>query len=757
MNNNIFKSRGKDDYSVIDKVEIKMEQKRVLGIIEKFTEVHREYSDKSKEEREVECLSVLFPNIMNDVCEDDYILGKVDILPIGFGSVTTVGGVGYYAQVDNLKKLRDGLTSENDKKRVEELLKYWSVNDSREKFFKDSLIENVLGRFVEIEYPAIVTARLSGMYLDYNKLCNLGIKGLREEINSYKNKNTDEAKFYKSLDGVLNIYQRVIDFFLESIETNIKCKDKKWSTMISSLKNIREDKPSTFIEAMQLTWIFSVLSGVVNYGRMDDYLGEYLVNDLDNGAITWEEALEYTKSLFKVMAEKRTLANSRVIIGGRGRVNENTADVFCKLAIEAIRENKEIEPQLTLRIFEGMNKEIYNLALEAIGDGLTFPILYNDDVNIKAVMNAMSICEDDAKQYVPLGCGEINISTQGVSTPNTCMNLLKILSISLNEGIDPFDKLDKSAGNKYLPAKELKTFEDVFDQYKKALDYFCSITAKGQAQSYEFLNNECSFLVTSLLTNNCIQKGKAVLDGGVKYLGGTNETYGNISTCDSLTAIKKVVFEDEKCTMEELVQAINCNFEGYEELRKELLAAPKYGNDDDYADDIAKELHEYVCNKIRNSAKEVGLDYFLVVMINNQIGTQWGTNTAASANGRRRGDYMSNGNNPQSGNDKNGPTAMLNSLNKLTPCIHGGAVQNMKFSKELFNNNREIAKSLLDVYFKDGGAQIMVTVVGREELEDAYLNPEKYPNLVVRVGGFSARFIDLNKNVQREILNRTLN
>ena len=422
-----------------------------------------------------------------------------------------------------------------------------------------------------------------------------------------------------------------------------------------------------------------------------------------------------------------------------------------------MRENKDTEPQFTLRIYDGMDQEVYNAALDAIGEGLTYPILYNDDVNVPAVMNAMQVEEKIAEQYVPFGCGEFVISGKGVGTPNTCLNLLKILNISLTGGIDPWDNLNKSGGVNLKAPDEIKNFDEVIGQYKKLLDYYIDITSKAQARSYEVMNDLCGFIFTSLLTDDCIGRGRVLLDGGVEFLGGTNEMYGNSNASDSLTAIKKVVFDDKKYTYTEVIEAIKNNFSNNDEMRKKLIEAPKYGNDNSYADDIAVEMHNYICNGIRNSAKKVGIFSYLVVIINNQVNTEWGRATSASADGRLSGVYMSNANNPQSGADKNGPTAMLNSLSKLKADVHAGSVQNIKFSKDMFNNNKDIMKAMFKTYFEKGGPQLMVTVVGKGELEAAYKNPEKYPNLVVRVGGFSAKFVNLDRDVQEEILNRTLN
>ena len=559
----------------------------------------------------------------------------------------------------------------------------------------------------------------------------------------------------------MELLTETIDLHIEfANEAKLKADDKRakeLDDLITAMKNIKVRKPETLLEGIQLTWFFSLLAAVVNFGRMDDYLGELLAGDLKAGRLTEREATDYIKSLFKLIEFRKTTVNGRVIVGGKGRKNPEAADIFCKLAIQAMRENKDTEPQFTLRIYEGMDQEVYNMALDAIGEGLTYPILYNDDVNVPAVMNAMQVEEKIAEQYVPFGCGEFVISGKGVGTPNTCLNLLKILNISLTGGIDPWDNLNKSGGVNLKTPDEIKNFDEVIGQYKKLLDYYIDITSKAQARSYEVMNDLCGFIFTSLLTDDCIGRGRVLLDGGVEFLGGTNEMYGNSNASDSLTAIKKVVFDDKKYTYSEVIEGIKNNFSNNDEMRKKLIEAPKYGNDNSYADDIAVEMHNYICNGIRNSAKKVGLFSYLVVIINNQVNTEWGRATSASADGRLSGVYMSNANNPQSGADKNGPTAMLNSLSKLKADVHAGSVQNIKFSKDMFNNNKDIMKAMFKTYFEKGGPQLMVTVVGKGELEAAYKNPGKYPNLVVRVGGFSAKFVNLDRDVQEEILNRTLN
>ena len=758
-----------NDKTVVEQVEVnkKVECEKTLEeqleIMERYTKTHEKFSDSDIYKRELECLKVLYPALFRNIEEQDLVLGRVDALPVGFGSVTSIGGVGHYCIFSKLKAFRGKLTDESMIKRVDEMEKYWDKNDTRTIYFNDVLKDDTMGKFVDVKYPAIATARLSGMYLNYNLLVENGIPGLKDILTKKLEESKDMKKdqVYDSFLGCLNLLTETIDLHIEfAKEAKLKADDKRTkelNDLITAMENIKVRKPATLLEGIQLTWFFSLLAAVVNFGRMDDYLGELLAGDLKAGRLTEREATEYIKSLFKLIEFRKTTVNGRVIVGGKGRKNPKTADIFCKLAIQAVRENKDTEPQFTLRIYDGMDQEVYNAAMDAIGEGLTYPILYNDDVNVPAVMNAMQVEEKVAEQYVPFGCGEFVISGKGVGTPNTCLNLLKILNISLTGGIDPWDNLNKSGGVSLKTPDEIKNFDEVIGQYKKLLDYYIDITSKAQARSYEVMNGLCGFIFTSLLTDDCIGRGRVLLDGGVEFLGGTNEMYGNSNASDSLTAIKKVVFDDKKYTYSEVIEAIKNNFSNNDEMRKKLIEAPKYGNDNSYADDIAVEMHNYICNGIRNSAKKVGIFSYLVVIINNQVNTEWGRATSASADGRLSGVYMSNANNPQSGADKNGPTAMLNSLSKLKADIHAGSVQNIKFSKDMFNNNKDIMKAMFKTYFEKGGPQLMVTVVGKGELEAAYKNPEKYPNLVVRVGGFSAKFVNLDRDVQEEILNRTLN
>ena len=729
-----------------------------LDIMERYTAVHKACAALPKEIREVECLKVLYPTLFRKITDQDLIAGRTDFLPIGFGCVTSLGGVGHYCVFKKLRAFQQQL-DETERKRVDTLYDYWLDHDLKTQFNKEVLTEDTLGMFIDCEYPMIATARLSGMMLDYPKLLDKGIGGLRSDLQE-KLKEQPDNNFYKAGIQCLDIFVDCASHLQQDARDQMASADEKrqkeLERICQALETIKEKKPGTFHEAMQLFWLFALLAGVINYGRLDDYLGPYLVADLKSGRLTDEEAYRYIHSLWTMIENRRTTVNGRIIVGGKGRKHPKEADVFLHIAMKVAKNCRYVEPQFTLRFDKDTSEEIWDEALDALGAGATYPTLYNDDVNVPAVMYGMRVDEKAAEQYVPFGCTEFVIQGQSTGTPNICINLLKLLTIYMNDGIDPIDGKRKSGPVPLKKLEEYQTFEEFYDGYKALLDYYLDLSVKAQYHSYEVMNQHVSFLFTSLLTDDCIARGKALLDGGVRYLGGTNETYGNINTSDSLWVIRDLVFNQKKYTLRQLNDAMLANFNGYEALRKDCLNCDKYGNDLETADTMANDLYEFVAKGVRDRGIAIGMQYFLIVISNNQLNTEWGNRTAASPDGRLSCMYMNPANNPQGGANKSGPTAMLNSLAKFDAKYHGGSVQNIKFSPSMFNENRAVIKSLFKTYFAKGGCHLMVTVVDKGVLEDAVEHPENYPDLIVRVSGFSAVFVDLSPNIQQELLSRVL-
>lgn len=754
-----FNVEGAQNVEISKKIPPEKTLIEQLEIMERYTEVHRRCASLTKEMREAECLKVLYPALLRRIEEEDLIAGRLDFLPIGFGTVTSVGGVGHYCVFRKLNAFREQLLNPEDRKQVDGLYAYWLDHDLKTQFNREVLTENTLGMFIDTEYPMIATARLSGMMLDYPKLLEKGIGGLKADLQEGL-KREPENTFYRAGIECLQLFADCARHLghdaLRQMVTAGPDRKRELKRICEGLAHIEEKKPETFHQAMQLCWLFALLAGVINYGRLDDYLGPYLAADLAAGRLTEAEAYRYVRSLWWLIENRRTTVNGRIIVGGKGRKHPREADLFLHIALKVAKDCRYVEPQFTLRFDRDTPEEIWDEALDALGAGATYPTLYNDDVNVPAVMYGMRLDRPTAEQYVPFGCTEFVIQGQSTGTPNICINLLKLLTIYMNEGIDPMDGKRKSGPVRIPKLETHRTFESFYEGYKRLLDYYLDLSVKAQCRSYEVMNRHVGFLFTSLLTDDCIARGKALLDGGVRYLGGTNETYGNINASDSLWAIKDLVFNRKKYTLRQLNNALLADFAGYETLRKDCLAADKYGNDVDTADGMANDLYEFVARGVRRRGIAAGMQYFLIVISNNQLNTEWGNRTAASPDGRLAGMYMNPANNPQGGANRNGPTAMLNSLARFDARYHGGSVQNIKFSPALFNEHREVIKCLFRTYFAKGGCHLMVTVVDKGVLEDAVEHPEKYPDLIVRVSGFSARFVDLSPQIQQELLSRVL-
>ncbi|MDH6357887.1 pyruvate formate lyase family protein [Parabacteroides sp. PF5-9] len=753
-----FNVEGTQNVEVSKKFPCEKSLERQLEIMEQYTATHQSCSSMPKELREAACLRVLYPTLFRTIAPNDLIAGRIDFLPIGFGSVTSEGGVGHYCVFKKLQAFREKLTKP-DQKRVDVLYNYWLDHDTKTLYGKEVLTDDTIGMFIDCEFPMIATARLSGMMLDYPKLLSKGIGGLKAEIQAYQTQDPDN-QFYKAAIECLELFVDCAVHLQKETLVQLKGSNaqrrKELSRIYEGLEMIKYNRPTTFHEALQLIWLYALLAGVINYGRLDDYLGPFLAADLEAGRLTDEEAYNYVHSLWTLIENRRTTVNGRVIVGGKGRKHPKEADVFLHYAMRVAKNSRYVEPQFTLRFDKDTSDEIWDQALDALGAGATYPTLYNDDVNVPAVAYGMRIDEKAAEQYVPFGCTEFVIQGQSTGTPNICINLLKLLTIFMNEGIDPIDGKNKAGTVRIKKLETYRTFDEFYAGYKELLDHYLDLSVKAQYFSYELMNKQVAFLFNSMLTDDCIARGKALLDGGVRYLGGTNETYGNINTSDSLWAIKELVFTQKKYSLQQIHDAVLANFEGYEAIRKDCLACDKYGNDLDTADTMANDLYEFVAKGVRNRGIAIGMQYFLIVISNNQLNTEWGNRTGASPDGRLSGMYMNPANNPQGGANKSGPTALLNSLRRFDPKYHAGSVQNIKFSPAMFNENRAVIKSLFKTYFEKGGCHLMVTVVDKGVLEDAIEHPEKYPDLIVRVSGFSAVFVDLSPNIQEELLSRVL-
>jgi len=747
-----------------------------------FTETYQRHLKDDPALREAHCLRVLMPPLFDPPQPGDLFVGRMHYPAVGFGLELACGGSIYYCHAEQIQPRLDELQPD-ERAQVQAMLNFWKDEATIEGHLLRRLPEET--RRATSNHVAEMGGRVAGTLLNFEKLVRLGVPGLRAELRKARQVNGN-LPLYQAMEMALDLFVEVIHNYAAQTEDEMR----------QVLENIALRAPETFREAAQLAWLYALISGTVNYGRMDVYLGDFYAADIDSGRLNEAEALALTQSLWQLMADRKIIFNGRVYLGGRGRPNEANADRFALVAMEATRTVIEVEPQLTLRFYAGQNPALMEKALQVIGEGRTFPMLYNDNVNIPAVAQAFSLRPEQARlaeQYLPYGCGEYALDHASVGSPNCSLNLLKNLEIVLHNGRDmqtgevigrlsltpaplpqgegderratdtALNLLPQGEGLSPLPLQgrmegkgAFPTFDDLWNAYARQLEYFIEKLAERHRLEVDTEAEQAAFLYCSLLYDDCQERGKSLLGGGARYRGGLIETYGMVNAADSLTAIKHLVYDRKLLSLEQLNAALAADFVGYEREHRLMLACPKFGNDQTEADDMLCRVSEHCARYTMQQAERVGLDYFLIVNINNYMNVLLGRQTIASAEGRRAGKPLANGNTPTASNDTQGVTAMLNSLTKADPSVHAGYTQNMKFSKSLFREQLPKVEALLQTYFENGGTQAMITVVGRGDLEAALRDPDSYRNLIVRVGGFSARFVELAPEVQQDLLMRTL-
>ncbi len=758
-------------------------ERDLLDLAVRFTQKYIETESLNKTAREVACLSVGFTEVLMGPESTDLLAGRRAVPIAGFINCMYPEGdqsdaVGYYYDHKRASRVvrEHRLEGTNIAQQIEEISQFWKdntsyrlINDAMDepmrmalptrKFQTDSAVSHRLGR---IASPS----------MDYTPLLELGVPGFRSQLVE-RLKEADEAgkEFLQGGIDYLDLFMKAIEAYheefsrLAAAETTLKRRGEL-NRVAQAMEVLQERAPKTFFEAVQLVQLYNICGFFCDsLGRLDDLYGPYLVRDLEAGLLDEEEAVCILVSLWQLNDE--SFVNTRITVGGDGRQHPDEADVFCRVALEATKRyftegareirapgpQYSLSPQLSLRLTEDTPQSLRDLAFDVIQSGSTFPILYNDAVNVPAVANAFRISKEDAEQYTYFDCGEYLIHGKSIGTPSCIINLPKALEVALHDGVDPRN------GRRLAPANPHGTDFSSFDELWKAYDYQVQFathqSARYQKLVFDQLNTCSSFIAMSLMMPDCRKSNRGILDGGCTMLGGTYETYGNITVADSLFAIKQAVFEAQKVSVSELAAILNDDFAGHADLKEYLLSLPKFGNDLDEVDAMAEKVNLHICKMTRDQADLVGLHHFLVVVINNQANVHLGYHVNATANGRAAGTPLTNGHTPTQGMDSSGITALMNSILKLSPGLHAGAVHNLRFSKDTVEQHREHVVAALDSYMQRGGTQYMVTITSREELLDAQQHPENYGHLLVRTGGFSSVFVNLPPEIQQEVISRT--
>lgn len=752
----------------MDKIDIRKIEEALA-----FTEAFRCFENEDIAIREAMCLKAQYPAILQGIQENDLYAGRSIYSYAGFKHSGLQGDFGYYCDKKQiLKDIDDGLIPQSYHEKLYEMIDFWKGRTATDIFKaldnndQPTGIKNALVDFGEVEnektvgYAAFYIQRMAEINLDFEKLLKIGLPGMFEMVRNGREKAVSEKKDDKIFTGMelcLDLFADMCRYYSNmALEKAAYLDDGKRKyelvEMSSILLKIIDDKPGTLREATQLFWIYAILSGVDNFGRMDMYLGDFYANDLDSGRIDKTEATRLIQSLWRQIASIFPISG-RVVIGGMGRPNEKNADRFALEAIEATRVVKEDSPQLSLRFYKGMNPEIYEKALDSISEGRTFPMLYNDDTNVPAVANAFNVSMEEAKQYIQSNCGEFSIDHKSISSPNSGFSYLKVLEVTLFNGIDLLT--GKPMGIETGKFSSFQTFDEFWSAYRRQLEFLMKIAADKVDRIYKTIEKTSCHLFACMLFDDCIEKGTGLVQGA-RYKGTHIEAHSCISAADSITAIKQLVYEKKEINPKKLLEILRANFTGYEKERHMMLGIPKYGNDEADADNMAVAVYDLINKATNEQGKRLNLHFALATHISVDLYVYLGKFCGASADGRMAFKPTTNGNNPIPGNDRNAITSLLNSMVKLKPSNTGGQTHHLKFGKDLFKNYRDKLEALLNVYFDNGGSQLSIAVMDRGDLENAMKEPEKYADLMVRVGGFSARFVTLPRELQEDIMARTI-
>ena len=740
-----------------------------LALEFRYTQVYRENTGSPLAVRELKCLEAILPAAAAPIQEGDLLVGRRVFRPLGVAPSywdddwDGLDNVSFYADFGRLERVmnRPSQTKES-RAAIAELIAFWK---------KENVNGKVRAKFDETmrrEMPSDLWASDSGVIfglyrlvfsqLDYDKLVRLGLPGLKAETLSRMEDaslSEEQRAFLTSLASMVDLLISILARYEDDLKNMLLSgADPEWlRPIIESLSRLQHGAPETFRDALQLVWFYSAMAGGRDFGRMDVYLGDLYVRDLERGIMSEEEAISLLLSFYRLMLDTDS-RDGRIVMGGLGRRNPENADRVSLAIMKAGMRFRELKPEFSLRVYNGLSKEVLSLAFRMLEDGMTYPLLFNDEASVSAVQNTMHVALPEAEQYGFFGCGEYVLGHRSIGTPNDIINLAKALEVTLHEGTDPIRGCPH--GLNLGAPEDFDTFEKLMDAYQRQVDYFTEIAARHQRLVYDTVRENGVMLMMSLLMDDCIARAKPLVDGGVRYLAGTYETYGNTTVADSLTAIREAVYNEKRLTLCELVAILDADFEGHEALRRRLLRCPKFGNDDPEADEMARRVNTHVFETTTRQAKAQGLSSYLVVMINNGANVDLGKNTLATADGRHAGTYLSNGNNPMAGMDHNGLPAMLRSLASTRMDLTAGTAQNLKLSRELFTRHPDAVEDLIRTAFDMGILSLNISVMDRGEMEDAMIHPELHQNLFVRVGGFSARFVNLDPGTQADMLARAL-
>jgi len=611
--------------------------------------------------------------------------------------------------------------------------------------------------------------------IDYEKLLEKGLCGVLDEVKERLAKvefsDPDCAQkraFYKAciidLEAAMRFQQRYHAEAVRLMEQETDpARKKELTQMAEALANVPSKPASTFFEALQSVWLMQTmlfqLREMSHQGRPDNYLYPYYKKDIDEGRLTDEDAMSLIEDWYFRLdyfnSVKRTGATA-LMVGGRDRAGKPVWNELTRLFIRAIETTGTIHPAVAVAYNEAMPEDILELCLEMVEKGYTKPALFNDDIVIRGLREA-GVREEDANYYVHSTCVEITpVAASNILVASPYINLNKTFEYMLNGGEKMYGGDMALFEPVEVDLESLDTFDKFYAEAKKVCDNIIKGMLIHQQERVLHRKRYACLPLASCFINDCLAVGKDSADSGARYSFIYPCFPGFSNFVDALAAIRKVVYEEKRVSLQELAEALKTDFSDETRLHAYLInRCPKFGNDIDEVDDIAREMFDFIRDELKlfNTCVPNGTFHpsYFAYLHHGRLGAE----AAASPDGRRQGEAISECLGAVQGMDKFGPLALINSISKIPqyPGI-GGIATNFRFSKKIMREGKKEIKALVKEFMRKGNFEMQFNVVDQETLKDAQEHPEKYRTLMVRVAGFSDYFVMLPPEIQREVMKR---
>ena len=703
-------------------------------------------------------------------------------------------------ELDQFEK-RDGdvfYITEKTKEQLREIAPFWENNNLRAR--GEALLPEEVRVFMETGVFGMegkLNAGDAHLAVNYERILKDGLKGYEKRVKECKASldltdpdSIDKYCFYNAvlivLDAVRAFANRYSVLAKKLAEKELNQERKLELLEMSRIcEKVPYEPAETFQEAVQSVWFIQLILQIesnghsLSYGRFDQYMYPYYDRDIKNGNITETEALELltclwikTLTINKVRSQAHTLSSAgspmyqNVTIAGQTTDKKDAVNDLSFLVLKSVAQTRLTQPNLTVRYHKNINKQFFDECVEVMRLGFGMPALNNDEIIIPSFMD-WGVKEEDAYNYSAIGCVETAVPGKWGyrCTGMSYINFPRMLLCTMNNGVDLTSNKRFTKGYGYFT--EMESYEELLKAWDKTVREITRYSVIVENVIDKASERDVPDVLCSALTDDCIARGKTIKEGGAVYdfISGLQVGIANMADC--LAAIKKLVYEEKKITRQELWDAILDDFSSPKNKKiQEMLIreAPKYGNDDDYVDQLIVEAYDSYIDEIKkypntryNRGPIGGIRYAGTSSISANVGQ--GMSTMATPDGRNAFEPLAEGCSPAHNSDKNGPTAVFKSVSKLrTNKITGGVLLNQKMTPQMLSTeeNRQKLELLIKTFFNRlHGYHVQYNIVSKETLIDAQKHPEKHKDLIVRVAGYSAFFNVLSKKTQDDIIGRT--